>query len=202
MHKFHPCFPPGRGLLQWLFQLREPEAAAPADVRQSAAAWLSPHYALLCSGGCVTLLCSWEHLQSNAYITAVIKGFVLTRLSFITELQSAHFNGPSVECTLADSEHKQTPERRAWWIWYKPLFIAKSNLADWNQQFSIQTHQIFVEHFAAYNLQFLLFFMFPVNTDILLCPGSRIFMRRKIISSYSDQHFHWQRILCTAAGAI
>lgn len=60
----------------------------------------------LSSEGRVALCsCSWERLQSSASITAVIqRAFVLTWLSFITELGSAHFNGPSVECTVEGSE--------------------------------------------------------------------------------------------------
>ena len=48
VHNPLSCFPPllGRGLLQWLFQMRKPEAAAPVAVRQLMAVWLSPHCAL------------------------------------------------------------------------------------------------------------------------------------------------------------
>ena len=51
VHNPLSCFPLGRGLLQWLFQMRKPEAAAPVAVRQLMAVWLSPHCALFKLGG-------------------------------------------------------------------------------------------------------------------------------------------------------
>lgn len=57
------------------------------------------------SEGCVALLCSWECLQKLCLNRCSYpESFVLTWLSFITELGSAHFNGPSVECTVEGSE--------------------------------------------------------------------------------------------------
>lgn len=112
VHNPLSCFPVGRGLLQWLFQMRKPEAAAPVAVRQLMAVWLSPHCALFrLRRLCVSLLCSWERLQRTVWITAVIRrAFVLTWLSFITELGSAHFNGPSEPSAVHSTEpdvHKQ-----------------------------------------------------------------------------------------------
>lgn len=97
-----PSPPLGCGLLQWLFQMRKPEAMAPVAVRQLMAVWLCPHCALFKSSqGCVTRPCSCERLQSSASITALIHtAFVLTWSSFITQLGSAHFNEPTMECTV------------------------------------------------------------------------------------------------------
>lgn len=102
---FLPCFPQRPCSATVAFPDEETWSHGSCGCQAAHGSLALPSLCCLSSEGCVALLCSWECLQSSAWITAVIqRAFVLTWLSFITELISAHFTWPPVECRVEGTE--------------------------------------------------------------------------------------------------